>query len=682
MCVVLICVVVEEFECYVKVCKNIFEEVVLVVVEVCEFVCLVDLVSGYLGILLDKKQELFEMLNMVEWLEKVYGLMQGEMLVLQVEKKIKFCVKMQMEKIQCEYYLNEQMKVIQKELGDGEDGSNELIEFEEKIVLIKFSKEVCEKVDVELKKLKFMLLMFVEVMVLCNYLDWLLVLLWGVKLCICKDLGWVEQVLDVDYYGLDKVKECIVEYLVVQNCLVKLKGLILCFVGFLGVGKILLGWFVVKVMGCEFICILLGGVCDEFEICGYCWIYIGLMFGKIIQVLKKVKIINLLILFDEIDKMGQDFWGDLVSVVLEVLDLEQNVIFVDYYFEVEYDLLNVMFVIMVNSYNMLGLFLDWMEIILLVGYIEDEKCEIVCYYLLFKQIIVNGLCKGEFLISDDVLIYVICYYICEVGVWLLECEIVKLVCKVVIEILKGKLILVVVDEVKVEEYLGVCCYCYGLVEKDDQIGVVMGLVWMQVGGDLLQIEVLKLLGKGCMKMIGKLGDVMKELIDVVLFFVCLISLEIGVKFIKFEIVDIYVYVFEGVMFKDGFLVGLVMVILIVLVLMQILVCKDVVMIGEVILCGNVLVIGGLKEKFLVVLCGGIKMVLIFVDNEKDLVDILVNVKEGLKIILVSYVCEVLCYVLVRMFDVIEWDEVVEEVVEVSRLVVVCDQGSGGIKIVY
>ncbi len=674
--------VAEEFERYVKVRKNIPEEVVSAVAEAREPARLADLVSGHLGIALDKKQELLETLVTAERLEKVYGLMQGEMSVLQVEKKIKSRVKTQMEKTQREYYLNEQMKAIQKELGDGEDGGNELTELEERIDATKFSKEAREKADAELKKLKSMSPMSAEATVSRNYLDWLLSLPWGIKSRVRKDLGKAEQVLDADHYGLEKVKERIVEYLAVQNRSAKLKGPILCLVGPPGVGKTSLGRSVAKATGREFIRISLGGVRDESEIRGHRRTYIGSMPGKIIQALKKAKTTNPLILLDEIDKMGQDFRGDPASAMLEVLDPEQNATFVDHYLEVEYDLSNVMFVTTANSYNMPGPLLDRMEIIPLAGYTEDEKREIARQHLLPKQIAANGLRKGEFSVTDAALTHVIRYYTREAGVRSLEREIAKLARKAVTDILKGKAKSVEVDPAKAEEYLGVRRHRYGLAEKDDQIGVVTGLAWTQVGGDLLQIEALKLPGKGRMKTTGKLGEVMKESIDAASSFVRSISPELGVKPPKFESVDIHVHVPEGATPKDGPSAGVGMVTSIVSVLTQIPVRKDVAMTGEVTLRGNVLAIGGLKEKLLAALRGGIKTVLIPADNEKDLAEIPANVKEGLRIIPVSHVREVLAHALVRKPEPIEWDEAAEEAAEASKLAAARDQGSGGATVAH
>ncbi len=484
----------EEFERYAKIKKNIPEEALSAVSDTREPARLADLVSGHLGIEVAQKQDLLETLVVAERLERVYGHMQGEMSVLQVEKKIKTRVKTQMEKTQREYYLNEQMKAIQKELGDGEEGQNEVAELEARIAKTKLSKEAQDKALAELKKLKSMSPMSAEATVVRNYLDWLLGVPWGVKSRMKKDLGAAQKVLDADHYGLEKVKERIVEYLAVQARSEKLKGPILCLVGPPGVGKTSLGRSVAKATGREFIRISLGGVRDESEIRGHRRTYIGSMPGKIIQSLKKAKTNNPLILLDEIDKMGQDFRGDPASALLEVLDPEQNNTFVDHYLEVEYDLSNVMFITTANSYNMPGPLLDRMEIIPLAGYTEDEKREIAKGHLLAKQVAANGLKKGEFSVSDDALNHMIRYYTREAGVRNLEREIAKLARKAVTEILKGKTRQVAVDPAKVEEYLGVQKHRYGLAEKEDQVGVVTGLAWTSVGGDLLHIEALKLPG--------------------------------------------------------------------------------------------------------------------------------------------------------------------------------------------
>ncbi|PRD39877.1 UNVERIFIED_CONTAM: lon [Trichonephila clavipes] len=652
--------VAEEFERYAKIKKNIPEEALAAVSDTREPARLADLVAGHLGVPVAQKQELLETLDVGERMEKVYGHMQGEMSVLQVEKKIKSRVKSQMERTQREYYLNEQMKAIQKELGDGEDGQNELNELEERIRKTELSKEAREKAEGELKKLKSMSPMSAEATVVRNYLDWLLGVPWGVKSRVKKDLNAAQKVLDADHYGLEKVKERIVEYLAVQARSAKLKGPILCLVGPPGVGKTSLGRSVAKATGREFIRISLGGVRDESEIRGHRRTYIGSMPGKIIQALKKAKTTNPLILLDEIDKMGQDFRGDPASAMLEVLDPEQNATFVDHYMEVEYDLSNVMFLTTANSYNMPGPLLDRMEIISLAGYTEDEKREIARQHLLPKQVEANGLKKGEFSITDDALNDVIRYYTREAGVRNLEREIAKLARKAVTDILKKKAKAVEVTPEKVGEYLGVQRFRYGLAEKEDQVGVVTGLAWTSVGGDLLQIEALKLPGKGRMKTTGKLGDVMKESIEAASSYVRSISPDIGVKPPKFESLDIHVHVPDGATPKDGPSAGLAMVTAIVSVLTGIPVRKDIAMTGEVTLRGNASAIGGLKEKLLAALRGGIKTVLIPEENEKDLAEIPDNVKEGLTIIPVTHVREVLARALVRTPEPVEWDEAAEE----------------------
>ncbi|SNX73328.1 ATP-dependent proteinase [Cereibacter ovatus] len=658
--------VAEEFERYAKIKKNIPEEALAAVSETRDAARLADLVAGHLGIDVAQKQALLETLDVAERLERVYGHMQGEMSVLQVEKKIKTRVKSQMERTQREYYLNEQMKAIQKELGDGEDGQNEIAELEERIARTELSKEARDKADAEVKKLKSMSPMSAEATVVRNYLDWLLGVPWGVKSRTKKDLGKAQAVLDADHHGLEKVKERIVEYLAVQARSAKLKGPILCLVGPPGVGKTSLGRSVARATGREFIRISLGGVRDESEIRGHRRTYIGSMPGKIIQALKKAKTTNPLILLDEIDKMGQDFRGDPASAMLEVLDPEQNSTFMDHYLEVEYDLSNVMFLTTANSYNMPSPLLDRMEIIPLAGYTEDEKREIARQHLIPKQIANHGLKKGEFSLTDAALTEIIRTYTREAGVRNLEREIAKLARKAVTEIVKGTAKTVEVTPETLEGFLGVKRYRYGLAEKEDQVGVVTGLAWTSVGGELLSIEALRLPGKGRMKTTGKLGDVMKESIDAASSFVRSISPELGVKPPKFEAVDIHVHVPEGATPKDGPSAGVAMVTSIVSVLTGIPVRKDVAMTGEVTLRGNVLPIGGLKEKLLAALRGGIKTVLIPEENAKDLAEIPDNVKEGLRIVPVAHVREVLREALVRMPDPVEWDEAAEEAAAAAR----------------
>ena len=650
----------DEFQRYSKVKKNIPDEALSAVGETTEAAKLADLVAGHLGIEVDQKQDLLETLAVSERLEKVYGLMQGEMSVLQVEKKIKTRVKSQMERTQREYYLNEQMKAIQQELGDGEDGKNEVAELEEKVAATKLSKEALEKVEAEIKKLKNMSPMSAEATVVRNYLDWVLSIPWGVKSRVKKDLGRAEKILDDDHYGLEKVKERIVEYLAVQQRSKKMKGPIMCLVGPPGVGKTSLGKSVAKATGREFIRISLGGVRDESEIRGHRRTYIGSMPGKIIQALKKAKTNNPLILLDEIDKMGQDFRGDPASAMLEVLDPEQNSTFVDHYLEVEYDLSNVMFLTTSNSYNMPGPLLDRMEIIPLAGYTEDEKSEIAKQHLIDKQIKNHGLKASEFELADDGLSSIIRYYTREAGVRNLEREIAKVARKSLTKIIKKQVETVRVTADNIDEFLGVKKFRYGLAEQNDQVGVVTGLAWTSVGGDLLHIEALKLPGKGRMKTTGKLGDVMKESIDAASSYVRSISPKIGVKPPKFDKIDIHVHVPDGATPKDGPSAGLAMVTSIVSVLTGIPVRKDIAMTGEVSLRGNAMPIGGLKEKLLAALRGGIKTVLIPEENEKDLAEIPDNVKDGLEIIAISHVREVLERALIDTPASIEWDEAAEE----------------------
>ena len=652
--------VAEEFERYAKIKKNIPEEALAAVSDATEPAKLADLVSGHLGIEVGHKQELLEILSVSERLEKIYGHMQGEMSVLQVEKKIKTRVKNQMERTQREYYLNEQMKAIQKELGEGEEGQNEIAELERRINETKFSKEAREKAEAELKKLKSMSPMSAEATVVRNYLDWLLSIPWGVKSRTKKDLGNAEKVLDADHYGLEKVKERIVEYLAVQQRSAKLKGPIMCLVGPPGVGKTSLGKSVAKATGREFIRISLGGVRDESEIRGHRRTYIGSMPGKIIQALKKAKTTNPLILLDEIDKMGQDFRGDPASAMLEVLDPEQNNTFMDHYLEVEYDLSNVMFLTTANSYNMPGPLMDRMEIISLSGYTEDEKREIAKQHLLPKVMKNHGLRLKEFVVEDSALTAMVRVYTREAGVRNLEREIAKVARKAVTKIVRKETQKVVVTDENINDFLGVAKFRYGLAEKEDQVGVVTGLAWTSVGGEILSIEALRLPGKGRMKATGKLGEVMKESIEAASSYVRSIAPQIGVKPPRLDRWDIHVHVPDGATPKDGPSAGLAMVTAIVSVLTQIPVRKDIAMTGEVTLRGNASAIGGLKEKLLAALRAGVKTVLIPTENEKDLPEIPDNVKEGLQIIPVSHVSEVLKHALVRQPEGIEWDEEAEE----------------------
>ncbi|MEM7529849.1 MAG: endopeptidase La [Pseudomonadota bacterium] len=647
---------VKQFERYVKLNKNVPEEALANINEIDDAAKLADTVAGHLGVKLAERQKLLEEPGIGARLEKIISLIQGEVSVLQVEKKIKSRVKSQMEKTQREYYLNEQMKAIQRELGDNDESRDEVAEYEDKIEATKLSKEARDKAHAEIKKLRQMSPMSAESTVVRNYLDWMLSIPWGVKSRVKKDLRRAQAVLDDDHFGLEKVKERIVEYLAVQQRSAKLKGPILCLVGPPGVGKTSLGKSVAKATGREFIRISLGGVRDEAEIRGHRRTYIGSMPGKIVQAMKKAKTTNPLILLDEIDKMGQDFRGDPASAMLEVLDPEQNSTFSDHYLEVEYDLSNVMFLTTANTYNMPQPLLDRMEIIPLAGYTEDEKLEIAQRHLLPKQVKDHGLRKGEFEIGDEALTEVIRRYTREAGVRNLERELAKLCRKSLTQIVKGDEKSVEVTPDRLEEFLGVPRHKHGLAEEHDQVGVTTGLAYTSVGGDLLQIEALRLPGKGRMKTTGKLGDVMKESIDAAASFVRAKAPLFGVKPPAFEKMDIHVHVPEGATPKDGPSAGIAMVTSIVSVLTQIPVRRDVAMTGEVTLRGNVLPIGGLKEKLLAALRGGITTVLIPKENVKDLPEIPDNVKEGLDLIPVDSVSEVLKVALVSEPEAIEWDE--------------------------
>ncbi len=664
----------EDFERYARARKNIPEEAFGTVAETREPTKLADLVAGHLGVPVEQKQELLETLSIAERLEKIYGLMQGEMSVLKVEKKIKTRVKSQMERTQREYYLNEQMKAIQKELSEGAEGESEFAELEDRIKDLKLSKEARDKANAELRKLKHMPPMSSEATVVRNYLDWIVSIPWGEKSRVKKNLDRAQTVLDQDHYGLEKVKERIVEFLAVQKRSAKLKGPILCLVGPPGVGKTSLGHSVARATGREFIRISLGGIRDEAEIRGHRRTYIGSMPGKIIQAMKKAKTQNPLILLDEIDKMGQDFRGDPASAMLEVLDPEQNSTFVDHYLEVEYDLSDVLFLTTANSYHMPEPLLDRMEIIPLAGYTEDEKTEIAKQHLVPKQIKNHALRKGEFTLTDAGLRQIIRTYTREAGVRNLEREIAKLARKSVTKIVRKRVRSIEITPDRLDEFLGVEKYRYGLAEKDNQIGVATGLAWTSVGGDLLSIEALRLPGKGRMKTTGKLGDVMKESIEAASSYVRAISPSIGVEPPKFDRIDIHVHVPEGATPKDGPSAGIAMVTAIVSVLTQIPVHRDIAMTGEVTLRGRVLPIGGLKEKLLAALRGGIGTVLIPKENGKDLAEIPDNVKEGLTIIQVETVRQVLDAALVRQPEAIDWDDDLDDNSAAAHAAVQVDEG--------
>ena len=648
--------VAKQFEAYVKLNKKTAPEIAVQIGTIEEAGRFVDTVAANLSLKIADKQALLAEVDVAKRLEMVFGLMEGEMGVLQVEKKIRGRVKRQMEKTQREYYLNEQMKAIQRELGEGEDGKDETAEIEEKIARTKLSKEAREKVIGELKKLKAMSPMSAEATVVRNYIDTILALPWGKKTKIKRDIVAAQKILDDDHYGLDKVKDRIIEYLGVQVRSQKLKGPILCLVGPPGVGKTSLGRSIAKATGREFIRQSLGGMRDEAEIRGHRRTYIGSMPGKVLQNLKKVGSSNPLFLLDEIDKLGQDFRGDPSSALLEVLDPEQNKAFNDHYLEVDFDLSDVMFVTTANSLNMPQPLLDRMEIIHLSGYTEDEKVEIAKRHLLTKVVEAHGLKKGEFTLTDDGLRDLIRFYTREAGVRTLERELAKLARKSLRRILEGKDKTVTITPDNLSDFAGVRKYRYGVGEVEDQVGAVTGLAWTEVGGELLTIEAVTAPGKGLIKTTGKLGDVMTESISAALSFIKARSVHYGIKPNLFEKKDIHVHVPEGATPKDGPSAGVGMVTAIVSAMTGIAVRKDVAMTGEVTLRGRVLPIGGLKEKLLAALRGGITTVLIPAENEKDLADIPANVTQGMRIIPVAHVDQVLAEALVAPLVPIVWSE--------------------------
>jgi ATP-dependent Lon protease len=655
--------VVNEFEGYVKLNKKVSPEVVGVVQQIDDYAKLADTVASHLAVKIPDKQMILETPSVTERLEKVLGLMESEISVLQVEKRIRTRVKRQMEKTQREYYLNEQMKAIQKELGD-EDGKDELAEIEEKIKRTKLSKEAREKAQHELKKLRQMSPMSAEATVVRNYLDWLLSIPWNKKSKIKKDLTLAEQILDADHHGLEKVKERIVEYLAVQQRANKLTGPILCLVGPPGVGKTSLGKSIAKATGREFVRVSLGGVRDEAEIRGHRRTYIGSMPGKVIQSMRKAKTSNPLFLLDEVDKMGADFRGDPSSALLEVLDPEQNHTFNDHYLEVDYDLSNVMFITTANTLNIPPPLMDRMEIIRIAGYTEDEKVEIARKHLIPHAMVKHGLEPTEWSIDDAALLTLIRRYTREAGVRNLEREISTLIRKAVKEITISKKLSVAVTDSVVGDYIGVPKYRYGEVEDEDQVGVVTGLAWTDVGGELLTIEAAMMPGKGKMTVTGNLRDVMKESISAAASYVRMRAVAFGIEPPAFDKRDIHVHVPEGATPKDGPSAGVAMVTAIVSVMTGIPVYRDVAMTGEITLRGRVLPIGGLKEKLLAAHRGGIKTVLIPEENAKDLVEINDSIKSGLDIIPVSRMDEVLTRALVRKPEPITWEEATAKPVDV------------------
>ncbi len=673
--------VVTQFEHYIKLNKKIPPEVLVSINQIEDPGKLADTVASHLALKISEKQELLETELVADRLERVYAHMEAEIGVLQVEKKIRNRVKRQMEKTQREYYLNEQLKAIQKELGEAEDGRDETTEIEEKIKKTKLSKEAREKALSELKKLKSMSPMSAEATVVRNYLDWMLSIPWKKRTRIKKDIRVAGKILNADHYGLEKVKERILEYLAVQHRTNKVSGPILCLVGPPGVGKTSLGQSIGRATGRNFVRMSLGGVRDESEIRGHRRTYIGSMPGKIVQGMKKAKSSNPLFLLDEVDKMGHDWRGDPASALLEVLDPEQNHAFNDHYLEVDYDLSDVFFITTANTLNMPPALLDRMEIIRLSGYTEDEKVEIAHQHLIPKQIEKHGLKKDEWKISETALRDLIRYYTREAGVRNLEREIANLARKAIKEILmdeekkkakkKAKQKTIAVTRKNLNKWAGVRKYRYGEIELDDLVGVTTGLAWTEVGGELLSIEAVIVPGKGKMIITGKLGDVMTESIQAAKSYVQSRAHKFGIHPTLFLKKDIHVHVPEGATPKDGPSAGVAMVTSIVSVLTGIRVKKDVAMTGEVTLRGRVLPIGGLKEKLLAALRGGIKTVLVPKENEKDLAEIPDNVKRALKIVPIAVVEEVFEHALAKPLTPQEWDE--EANLEASSLA----SGDGG-----
>jgi ATP-dependent Lon protease len=648
--------VITQFEQYIKLNKKIPPEVLVSINQIEDPSKLADTVASHLALKIAEKQQILELRTPGARLERIFAFMEGEIGVLQVEKRIRNRVKRQMEKTQREYYLNEQMKAIQKELGETEEGKDELGELEDRIKKTKFSKEAHDKALIELKKLRSMSPMSAEATVVRNYLDWLLTIPWKKRSKIKKDIRGAQTMLDQDHYGLDKVKERILEYLAVQQRTDKVRGSILCLVGPPGVGKTSLGKSIAKATGRNFVRMSLGGVRDEAEIRGHRRTYIGSMPGKVIQGMKKAKTSNPLFLLDEIDKLGNDWRGDPSSALLEVLDPEQNSTFADHYLEIDYDLSDVMFICTANSLNMPQPLLDRMELIRIPGYTEDEKLEIAKQYLMAKQVKANGLKKHEFSVSDDALRDLVRYYTREAGVRGLEREIASLSRKAIKEILLSRKEnpSIRITTRNLEKYAGVRKFRFGMVEEEDAIGTVTGLAWTEVGGELLTIEAVTLPGKGRVTMTGKLGDVMKESVQAAEMLIKSRAHSFGIKPTLFQAKDVHVHVPEGATPKDGPSAGIAMTTAIVSVMTRIPIRKDVAMTGEITLRGRVLPIGGLKEKLLAALRGGITTVLIPKDNEKDLVEIPDNVKKGMKIIPVGTIEDVLAHALTRPLLAVEW----------------------------
>ena len=654
--------VVGQFEQYIKLNKKIAPEVLVSLNQIEEPSKLADTISAHLNLKIAEKQELLEASKVNDRLERVFAHMESEIGVLQVEKRIRNRVKRQMEKTQREYYLNEQLKAIQKELGEGEDGKDETAELEERIKKTRFTKEAREKAMAELKKLRTMSPMSAEATVVRNYLDWMLSIPWKKRSKVSNDVNEAEKVLDADHYGLAKVKERILEYLAVQSRSSKIKGPIVCLVGPPGVGKTSLGRSIAKATGRNFVRMSLGGVRDEAEVRGHRRTYIGSMPGKVIQGMKKAKTSNPLFLLDEIDKLGADWRGDPSSALLEVLDPEQNGTFADHYLEVDYDLSDVMFITTANSLRMPQPLLDRMEIIRIPGYTEDEKVEIAKRHLVAKQAEANGLKKEEWSLSEDAIRDLVRYYTREAGVRNLEREIANVARKAVKEIVTKKVKKVTIGVKNLDKFAGVRRFRYGETEAEDMVGVVTGLAWTEVGGEILTIESVLLPGKGQIKHTGKLGDVMQESVSAALSYVRSRAISFGIKPTFFDKRDIHVHVPEGATPKDGPSAGIAMATSIVSVMTGIPVRRDVAMTGEITLRGRVLPIGGLKEKLLAALRAGITTVFIPKDNEKDLAEIEDTVKRHIKIIPVAHVDEVISQALARKPEAIEWTEPPEPVV--------------------
>ncbi|MDP1724470.1 MAG: endopeptidase La [Alphaproteobacteria bacterium] len=649
-------VVVGQFEQYIKLNRKTPPEILVVVNQIDDPSKLADTISSHLVVKLSEKQSLLEDLEVSKRLERVYSLMESEIGLMQVEKRIRNRVKRQMEKTQKEYYLNEQMKAIQKELGEGEEGKDEIAELEDKIKKTKLSKEAKEKAISEVKKLRNMSPMSAEATVVRNYLDWLLSIPWQASTKVKSDIKEAQKILDEDHFGLEKVKDRILEYLAVQQRVKKMRGSILCLVGPPGVGKTSLGKSIARATGRNFVRISLGGVRDEAEIRGHRRTYIGSMPGKIIQGMKKAKSSNPLFLLDEIDKIGADWRGDPASALLEVLDPEQNNTFNDHYLELDYDLSDVMFVTTANSLRIPPALLDRMEIIRIPGYTEDEKVEIAIQHLIPRQVEMHGLKPKEWEISEGALRDLIRYYTREAGVRNLERELANLTRKAVKEITLNEIKKLKIEQDNLEKFAGVQKYDYGRAELEDLVGVTTGLAWTEVGGDLLSIEAIRVPGKGKTTITGKLGDVMQESVQAAISYVRAKAVEFGIKPTIFERSDIHIHVPEGATPKDGPSAGVAMCTSIVSMLTGIPVSKDIAMTGEITLRGRVLPIGGLKEKLLAALRGGIKKVIIPYENEKDLADIPNNVKDHMEIIPVKTIKEVLAHALTAKLVPIEWVE--------------------------